>query len=67
MRQCTPGGTREYPALPQEELFELKKIMFEQFPRFHTCPGSFEPLWKKCVVSIEQACKRLCTGGTNQK
>ena len=59
MKKCTPGGNRQYPALPQEEFFELKKVMFRQFPRFHTCPGTFEPLWKKCVTFIEQACKRL--------
>ena len=61
MRKCTPGGNRQYPALPQEELYELKKAMFQLFPRFHTCPGSFEPVWKKCLTSIEQACKRLRT------
>ena len=59
MRRCTPNGTREYPALPQAELYSLKQIMFQQFPRFHTCPGAFETVWKHCVVAIEQACKRL--------
>ena len=59
MKKCTPGGTREYPALPQVELYELKKIMFDQFPRFQTCPGAFEAVWKKCMVALEQACKRL--------
>lgn len=59
MKRCTPSGTREFPALPREELYELKLIMFRQYPRFHTCPGTFESLWKKCMISIEQACKRL--------
>ena len=59
MKKCTPGGNCQYPALPQEEFFELKNVMFRQFPRFHTCPGTFEPLWNKCVTSVEQACKCL--------
>ena len=60
MRKCTPAGTRDYPALPQAELKKLKEIMFQQFPRFHTCPGAFETVWKRCMVAVEQACKRLC-------
>ncbi len=59
MRKCTPNGTREYPALPREELYELKTTLFRQFPKFHKCPANFEALWKKCMTSIEQACKRL--------
>ena len=59
MRRCTPNGTRDFPALPREELYTLKTIMFNQFPRFQRCPGAFESVWKKCVVAIEQACKRL--------
>ncbi len=63
MKKCTPSGTRDFPALPQEELFELKTIMFRQFPKFHHTPVSFEGIWKKCVVAIEQACKRLRANG----
>ena len=59
MKKCTPAGSREYPALPQAELYELKKIMYSQFPRFNSCPGAFESVWKKCMVAVEQACKRL--------
>ena len=61
MKRCTPGGNRQFPALPQDELNELKKVLFHLFPRFHTCPGSFEAVWKKCITAIEQACKRLCS------
>ena len=41
MKRCTPHGTREFPALPREELYELKTAMLKQFPRFHSCPGAF--------------------------
>lgn len=58
MKQCTPYGTREYPGLPRAELYELKMIMFNQFPRFHRCPSLFEDVWKKCIGSVEQACRR---------
>ena len=56
MRRCTPGGTRELPGLPYDELFALKKAIFAQCPQFWGVP---EDLWKKCRDSIEQACKRL--------
>lgn len=59
MKKCTPNGTCEHPGLPRAELFELKRTMFSQFPRFHSSPEGFEPVWKKCMVAIEQACKRL--------
>ena len=59
LKQCTPNGTRELPALPFTELFELKKAMFMQFPQYWRCPVEFEPVWKKCVDAVQQACKRL--------
>lgn len=59
MKRCTPYGTQESPGLPRDELYTLKKIMFEQFPRFHSCPHLFEDVWKKCIGSIEQACRRI--------
>ena len=59
MKKCTPNGTREFPALPRAEMYGLKLLMFQQFPRFQNCPGAFEVVWKKCMVAIEQACKRL--------
>ena len=57
MKRCTPNRTREYPGLPRGELYELKMIMFNQFPRFHRCPSLFVELLKKCIGSIEQACR----------
>ena len=41
MKRCTPYGTQEYPGLPRAELYELKMIMFNQFPRFNRCPSLF--------------------------
>ena len=54
MKRCTPGGNRQYPALPQKELFELKKVMFLLFPRFHTCPGAFEAVWKNVRLRLNK-------------
>ena len=59
MKQCTFYGTRNAPGLPREELYSLKTIMFRQFPRFLSCPHLFEATWKKCIGSVEQACKRI--------
>ena len=58
MRRCTPGGTRELPALPSMELYELKRTVLAQFPHYWNCLHDFEGVWKKCRDSLEQACKR---------
>ena len=55
MEQCTPNGARDCPGLPRQELNSLKSTMFRLFPRFQSCPEQFEVLWKKCMVSVEQA------------
>ena len=58
MAQCTPGGTKDLPALPKEEMIELKKLLYSIFPQYS--PDMFEKEWRgKCWVSIEQACGRL--------
>ena len=60
MKRCTPGGTKDFPALPKDEMFSLKKEVFQQLPQFWQCPANFEKLWKtKCWPSVEQACCRL--------
>ena len=59
MVRCTPKGGGELPALPQAELYELKQVVFKQFPQHWRNPASFEGMWKGCLNSIEQACKRL--------
>ena len=30
MARCTPGGTRDLPALPSTEMYELKKLVLKQ-------------------------------------
>ena len=59
MRQCTIFGTRQLPGLPREELFQLKKAAFNQFPQFWSHPAQFESvscqstrLVSHCVVII---------------
>ena len=59
MKKCTPYGTHESPELPRAKLYDLKMIMFNQFPRFHRCPSLFEDVWKKCIRYVEQACRRI--------
>ena len=58
MGRCTPGGTRKYPALPHQEMFQLKTIMFEHYPQYWSCLHLFEEVWKQCREVIEQGCKR---------
>ena len=59
MKRCTPNGNRELPALPAQELADLKKSMFMQFPQYWRSPVEFEPTWKKCLEAVQQACKRF--------
>ena len=60
MKQCTPGGSRELPALPKKEIFTLKKTIYKQLPQLWHSPIAFEKLWKsKCWPAVEQACRRL--------
>ena len=60
MKQCTPSGSNAFPALPKNEMFQLKKAVFHASPRFWHSPTSFEVEWKsKCWPAIEQACRRL--------
>ena len=60
MKRCTPGGTKELPALPKEEMLALKKAVYKELPQFWQSPFDFEKLWKrKCWPAVEQACRRL--------
>ena len=60
MSQCTVAGVRDhYPALPTAQLNELKSVVFRLCPRYWKSPPEFEAVWKGCVESIGQACKRL--------
>ena len=56
MSRCTPAGTQDYPGLPREELYQLKKVTFQQLPQYWSNKEGFEKVWKtKCWVAIEQA------------
>ena len=58
MARCTPGGTKDLPALPKQEMFELKKTVFSAFPEYTM--EMFESEWRsKCWPAIEQACGHL--------
>ena len=59
LKQCTPLGTSTLPALPSAELKQLKLIMLQQFPQYWRAPEDFETIWGKCVIAIQQCCKRL--------
>lgn len=59
MKQCTVFGGRDLPGLPREELFHLKKVIFDLFPAFWKNPEDFESVWSGCIDAIGQACKRL--------
>ena len=48
------------PALPVVELGQLKELLFKQFPDY--MPTEFEPLWSRCIESINQWCKGLRQG-----
>lgn len=59
LAKCTPGGSRELPALPNDELNLLKEEMFEQFSQYWSNPVEFEAVWSICFNAVGQACKRL--------
>jgi len=59
LQACTVMGFRQYPALPVQELQELKQLLFGLFPEFWKNPAEFEPTWSLCSEAIGQKCKRL--------
>ncbi|XP_064393574.1 uncharacterized protein LOC135341036 isoform X2 [Halichondria panicea] len=59
MARCTPNGCRDRPALPRQELYELKSEIFRLFPIYWCNPVGFEALWGNCLTAIEQGCKRM--------
>lgn len=59
LAKCTPGGSRELPSLPNDELNLLKEEMFEQFSQYWSNPVEFEAVWSICFNAVGQACKRL--------
>ena len=59
MKQCTPNGNGSLYALPQNGLYKIKKIVFDQYPQYWSKPQEFEPVWSRCQRAIEQCCGRL--------
>jgi len=58
LARCTITGNGGKTALPLREMNNLKTIIFNLFPKYSNSPAQFESLWKKCTISIEQACGR---------
>ena len=52
-------GTREFPALPQDKLLEMKQFVEGIVPTASL--PVFKDIWQKCVAQINQACNRLRT------
>ena len=59
LKRCTIAGYRDEPALPIQELNELKAQIFSLLPQFWANPLKFEQTWSDCTVSIGQLCKTL--------
>ena len=59
LRQCTPKGWKDCPALPQKELNDLKKSIFKTFPWFWSQPQHFEKAWVKTQEALAQVRKGL--------
>ena len=59
MKLCTVTGRGGTHALPFQLMNEPKAKTFKLLPQYRTAPEQFEPVWKKCVVAIEQAFGRL--------
>ncbi len=58
-KRCTVIGERTFPGLPISEVNTLKTVLFRQFPQYWRSKHEFESVWKSCVDSVGQACKRL--------
>ncbi len=59
LKQCTPLGRGDLPALPHEEMMKLKGILQEQFPLFCRNPAELEEVWESAVLAIQHLCKKL--------
>lgn len=55
---CLQVGT------PLVLLMELKSAVLQQFPLYWGNPVHFEPIWKQCIEAVQQACKCLWLGNT---
>uniref|UniRef100_A0A1X7SGV2 BEN domain-containing protein n=1 Tax=Amphimedon queenslandica TaxID=400682 RepID=A0A1X7SGV2_AMPQE len=60
LKQCTVMGCRDIPALPLNELNELKQTIFSLFPKYWYNQAEFEAkVWNSCTNAIGQLCKRV--------
>ena len=59
MQQCTLNGSKKHNSLPQNGLYQIKKIIFDHYPQFCQSPELFEPVWSRCQKAIERCCGRL--------
>ena len=62
MAKCTPLGTKTKLALPQRELYTIKKAIFQCHPECWPEPQCFEDIWRKCHTAIQQGCGRSYRG-----
>jgi hypothetical protein len=59
LRQCTPRGLGDFPALPHDVLNKLKMTLLDAFPVYWSKPDAFELIWATAMEAIGQQCKRL--------
>jgi len=67
MIRCTAGGKGSSSkgkdvvsfGLPRDEMNSFKRTMFGLFPEYQSCPEQFEPVWKDCVTTLGDACRRF--------
>ena len=59
LERCTVSGYRDLPALPLEELNNLKQTIFQQFPNYWSTPEEYEGLWERAAEAIGQCAKGL--------
>lgn len=62
LKQCTPRGWQDLPALPQALLNTIKTTLWNHFPQYASCPEAFEKKWVSVQDAVAQACKRLRNG-----
>ena len=59
-------GYGKLPALPQDELNQLKKTIFGLFPKYWPNLVEFEAVWKDCAEAVGQSYStRACKEKSN--
>ena len=60
MSYCTFQGVGSYHALPRQEVNKMKEFLYAvSFPSIVTSRFDFEDVWRKCIESVGQKCKKL--------